>query len=151
MDGRECISDATFNGVNSTLLAKPKFTHANATDIKVMFRSRSNGTLLQIVSATTEKFIRLTLEDNLITVDVPEKDDEMKKYPVKIINADGGWHTITVRFEKDVVSAYVDEDIDNIQTLTIDSAVNNLAEFVKESKVVVGSSLESKGQNLAYR
>ena len=82
-DGRECISNATFNGVNSTLLAKPKLTNANATDIKVMFRSRSNGTLLQIVSATdNEKFIRISLEDNLIRVDAPEIDNEMHNYTI---------------------------------------------------------------------
>jgi protein crumbs len=150
-DGRECISDATFNGINSTLLAKPKFTNANATDIKVMFRSRSNGTLLQIVSAIDDKFIRLTLEDNQIRVDVPEKDNEMHNYTVSINNEDGRWHTITVRFDKDEVAAYIDDKVDMIKILTIDSTVNNLSEFVEGSKaVIVGSSLESKGQNLAY-
>jgi protein crumbs len=73
-DGHECVSNATFNGVDSTLLAKPILTGniENATDIKVKFRSRSSGgTLLQLLGNDNDQFIRLVLEDNKIKIDLP--------------------------------------------------------------------------------
>ena len=88
------------------MLARPILTSKveNATDIMVRFRSRSNGTLLQITQTTTtqNKYIRLTLLDNQIKVEIPETDNEMHEYLLDVNNVDGGWHTIKVKFENDL-------------------------------------------------
>ena len=158
-DGHECVSNATFNGVNSTLLAKPILTGnvENATDIQVRFRSRSSGTLFQVVGADNDQFIRLMLEENQIKIDLPETDGKMHEYFVDVDNNDGSWHTIRVRFENNgKVSSYLDgnyyADGSYVEGnhLTIDSAVDNLSEFVKKSsKVIVGSSLASSASQSA--
>jgi len=154
-DGHECVGNATFNGVNSTLLARPILTSKveNATDIMVRFRSRSNGTLLQITqtTATQNKYIRLTLLDNQIKVEIPETDNEMHEYLLDVNNVDGGWHTIKVKFENDLKVSAVIDDTNKEQALTFDSAVPNLAKFVENSKIIVGASIKtSPDQDLAY-
>ena len=152
-DGHECVSNATFNGVDSTLLAKPILTGnvENATDIQVKFRSRSSGgTLLQVVGSGNDQFIRLMLEENQIRIDLPETDGTMHEYFVDVNNTDGSWHTIRVRFESNgKVYSFVDNNSKG-KSLTFDSVVINLSEFVeKSSQVIVGSSLASSASQSA--
>ena len=145
-DGHECISNATFNGVNSVVVVSPQFSTQveNNTTIEIRYRSRSTGTLLQ-VSRTFDQFIQLSLTEagEAISIEVPEKDGTIHTYNVAVNNTDGGWHEFKVKFSNDGVVTVMSDGRDsstNIETLTLDSSVVNLAEFVEESNIIVGSS-----------
>jgi hypothetical protein len=60
IDGHECVANATFNGLNSTVVVRPNdavnWTAGTGT-IAATFRTQRNGTLLHVVGAD-DKFIR---------------------------------------------------------------------------------------------
>jgi protein crumbs len=141
VDGHECLSNGTFNGINSTLIVRPQFSQQveNATSIEVTFRSIHNGTLFQIWRSF-DQFIRLALTPREITLQVPEMDGTTHSYNLDPL-FDGSWHKISVKFEQDgTVTTQIDEREEVQQTF--DCSVTSLADFVRDSKVIVGSSLK---------
>lgn len=154
-DGHECLSNATFNGINSTLILRPHISAAvtrNSSEeeyeasVVVTFRSLSNGTLLQIIK-NVDQFIRLALGFNEVILEVPETDGTVHSYSIEIENDSGIWHTLAVKFYGSIVATQFD-NFDEIE-ITLDSAVENLAEFVLQSDVLVGASIteENSGSN----
>ena len=154
-DGHECISNATFNGVNSTIeyhqlsidSAENVYNATGNSDneIVVTFRTRSSsGTLLQITKVdddSSPEFIRLRLEDGKLVVDVPEVDGQMHSYILDSVTPDDSWHTVTIKFYIGIVSAYIDNPEDS-REFTIDFQPNlSLLDFVLQSRVIAGSAL----------
>ena len=159
-DGHECISNATFNGVNSTILVYPQlsvesenFVNASSSneadnEIVVTLRSRNRGagTLLQITNANDGEFIRLSLQEEKLVIDVPEVDGQMHSYFLDSFDDadDDDWHTVTIRFYDGIVSAYIDNQLDS-KDLTFDFPPNlSLLDFVLASSVIVGSGSVTK-------
>ena len=62
IDGHECVANATFNGLNSTVVLRPNDGgELTAATITVTFRTQRNGTLLHILGAEN-KFIRMSVQ-----------------------------------------------------------------------------------------
>ena len=94
IDGHECISNATFNGVNSTVVVRPTDTgNLTSETISATFRTQRNGTLLHIVGAG-EKFIRISVQGKKVAVEVPERNSINTSVFGKRAN-DGKWHTVS--------------------------------------------------------
>lgn len=141
-DGHECISNATFNGVNSTLVLRPQFTDRvrNGSTIQVTFRSNSNGTILHVLRSY-DQYIRLSISGNDEAIlEVPENDGQMHSYTIQVAHSDGAWHTIKLNFYEDghVASQVGERGIEVV--ITLDSLITNLIEFIEESTIAVGAT-----------
>ena len=156
VDGHECISNATFNGVNSTYVAYPQFsideetvnsTSVGDNEIVIYLRTRSlSGTLLQINNNNANangEFIRLSLSGEKVVIEVPEMDGKMHSYFLDFSQDKDDWHRLHVTFYNGIVSAFIDQE--SPKEVTIDFPPNlSLLDFVQQSSILVGSSLTSQ-------
>ena len=150
VDGHECISNATFNGVNSTLTVRPNLSRnvENSTSIEVEFRSQVGGTMLQIYQSA-ERFIQLSLEESNLIIEVPELNQVMHRSILEINNEEGEWQKVRVEFTETLVTAKVGNSTQ--VHITLDPDVLNLADFVTESQqIIVGASLAFNAPANAY-
>lgn len=96
IDGHECVSNATFNGVNSTVVVRPN-DGGNLSDatITATFRTQRNGTLLHILGSDNS-FIRLSVQGKKVVIEVPEKDSTSVTSVFGRRANDGKWHTVSL-------------------------------------------------------
>ena len=157
-DGHECRTNATFNGVNSTALYSPAFDSgsvASQGDVSVIsatFRTKSGGTVLQILSGNTGGAIRLSVSPSgKMEIEVPEERRDntapdssnvggTRAYEHGFGLHDGAWHTIRITFGEGngVVQAHLDSETVGKQ-LTLDSNVDLLQFVAGASRITVGS------------
>ena len=95
IDGHECVSNATFNGLNSTVVVRPN-DGGNLSDatITATFRTQRNGTLLHILGSDNT-FIRLSVQGKKVVIEVPEKDSTSVTSVFGRRANDGKWHTVS--------------------------------------------------------
>lgn len=138
-DGYECVTNATFNGVNSTVDYTPNFKTDQVVSHSVVatFRTKTNGTVMQVSSGSSH--IRLTvLSSGEMEIEVPESGDVTRAYVYGSSLNNGIWHTVNVTFGDGGV-VYATLDGGEPGQLTLDSNVD-LIEFVGASTVIVGAS-----------
>lgn len=142
IDGHECISNATFNGVNSTLTYAPAFRYpTNLTTISAMFRTKANGTLLHVIHRQSQTFVKFSLTtDGQLRLEMPEMQ-EMRAYVYGNSLNNGQWHEVTVFFDGDITSVALDGNQSTEVTLSSDM---DLFTYVLESSVVLGSTLDAE-------
>ena len=135
-DGHECISNATFNGVNASIVYSPEDSKINSLNadstIAAKFRTKTNGTILHIVSGQTS--IRLGVQDGEIEIEIPELDSNRIFRAGSNLN-DGEWHEIKLFFEgRDGVAASI--DLENKVRLSLDADLN-VTDFVSAANLIL--------------
>lgn len=102
-DGYECLTSATFNGVNTTV----QYSYSGngplpAGTIQLTFRSRQGGTLLIIQNESRGqiKFFRLDLEEQGMVTRWIGRDETAVSESLHEVNQalNGSWHTVTLNF-----------------------------------------------------
>ena len=146
IDGHECVSNATFNGLNSTVVYNPDFkTSANFTtpdknSIDVTFRTKMNGTLIHVHGNNEETHFRVSVYRGELAIDVPELG-RMKTFSFGSDVNNGEWHTLKISFdESGSVSASMDGSA--ATDLTQESTLN-LTNLLSDSNIIVGSFLST--------
>ncbi len=146
-DGHECLANATFNGVNSTAIYTPAFSTDSAAtardkadSIVATFRTKTNGTVLQVTSNSAAEATTITitvLQSGSMEFEVPE-GGVTRTYEYGSGLNDGAWHTAEVVFgDGGVISAIIDGGEPG--QLTLDSS-GSLLNYVTDSHIVVGSA-----------
>ncbi len=110
------------------------------TSIDVEFRTRVNGTIIQIVSqSASDRFIRIAVTDGgNAEIELPEVGGVVRSYSYGIDLNDGEWHSLSLSFSpRGVVSATIDGS--GSADLTLDSDVPSLGVFVEGGYVIVGA------------
>ncbi len=149
-DGHECVANATFNGVNSSVFYSPEFASSSVdlvdSTLRATFRTkRPSTTLLHVYNNGSGLFIRLAVnDDGTLTAEIPENGSPRALLVANDVT-DGLWHTVEVSFDdRGGVSASLDGEADI--ELSYDSTVTDLGSFVSQSRVVVGASRVDESQ-----
>lgn len=168
-DGYECITNATFNGVNTSATYAPVNLSESAEEISVSFRSRQmNGTLLYVRGSDPEQYLRLALQGGRLIIEVPEAGIEptIATFHIPVVVAgqsqlhqpdggnaeavssakvqsdlvsDGDWHTLKLNLFNGIVAAILDGSPE--ERLTLNAAIGSLSTFVTTSRIIaVGAS-----------
>ena len=145
--GAECISNSTFNGVDSELVVRlgniSETKRESITDeIKIKFRTQSHhGTLLH-VSQDFGNFIHVYLNDSFLYVGLPENDDKIHDYKIEAYQPSDTWQMLNIHFSDDRVDVKLNDAVlPNVSpTITLDSKIDKLLDFVQASQhVIVGA------------
>ena len=111
-------------------------------EIKIKFRTQSHhGTLLH-VSRDFGNFIHVYLNDSALYVGIPENDDQIHDYKIEAYQPTDIWQTLNIHFNGDRVDVKLNNAIlPNVNpTITIDSKIDKLLDFLQESQhVIVGA------------
>ena len=111
-------------------------------EIKIKFRTQSHhGTLLH-VSRDFGNFIHVYLNDSALYVGIPENDDQIHDYKIEAYQPTDIWQTLNIHFNGDRVDVKLNNAIlPNVNpTITIDSKIDKLLDFLRESQhVIVGA------------
>lgn len=134
-DGYECLSSATFNGVNNTIdYASVGIDSASVMDsISFSFRTKAGGTVLSVRNdASRVRFIRLDVEEQGVVarwIDASGSDESVVVVPEAL---DGDWRKVQ---------------------LNISALINNfsLAEMVAGGVVTLGGSTDSSSRIIVKR
>ena len=142
-DGYECKTNATFNGVDTSVSYAVENLGAFAETVFFQFRTkRPNGTILQI-SGNDGKIVRILVHQGKLLIEVPVRSGNVESTPFGPVVTDGNWHNVVVKFFDGRVSATVDSSEEIL--LAVDSSVV-LSTFVSESvNINIGSSISFPG------
>ena len=140
-DGHECVSNATFNGVNNTLVYQARMLGApvRIDSFGATFRTRTGGTLLHVVMRNNGgQQLRLSIANGQVEAMFPVQG-EMKNLTFGAGLDDGLWHTVMVRPLGGLILGEVDGVGDNDLSLEGNTTID-LFDFVRLSETLVGSS-----------
>ncbi|XP_071747876.1 protein crumbs isoform X2 [Lepeophtheirus salmonis] len=136
-DGHECLTNATFNGINSTVSFTPSLEDNSLKSLNTIlatFRSKEDGTLMFIGNKT--QYIKLFLSSGALNVKIPE-GSIIRTYMLGGENNtnydDGEWHSVILKFETGVASGSVDNGL--YEQLTIDAI--DFEKFVMEEDTLI--------------
>jgi len=144
-DGYECVTNATFNGVNTTLTYTPKLS-PNLSDesISATFRTHTSGTILQVVKPGGQH-IRISIVNGEIEVVISGTGDmRNENFTFGHDLDDGNWHTVDIKPLGGIILGVID-NVSEEEFLDENSTMNNLQDFVNQSEVIVGSSQSQQG------
>jgi hypothetical protein len=140
-DGHECVGNATFNGVNNTLVYQARLLGApvRMDSFGATFRTQTGGTLLHVVTRNgSGQQLRLSIASGQAEAIFPVAG-EMKNLTFGAGLDDGLWHTVVVRPLGGLILGEVDGVGDN--DLPLDgNATMDLFDFIRGSETLVGSS-----------
>ena len=163
LDGYECLTNATFNGISTSVSFKPEnFPNSSYSaalsltqnTIKVTFRSKyiKSGTILHIVGGGdyAAKYVRISIQGDLLSIEIPEGDTTVNKS----LNGNvlsGSWQTVEVTFTTHEVLAAPNVKArlndGEFEFITLESTID-FGHFVSTSKdIIIGSSIEIAGSN----
>lgn len=118
--GHECISNATFNGENSTLTYSAVFnvTEDELTildplpnEVTAVFRTKFNGTLIHIIGLNEMqgKDIKIGIAGEQLQIDIPEQGPEIRTDVFGYGVNDGNWHTVNTFFSSEANFGRLDQ------------------------------------------
>jgi len=140
-DGHECVTNATFNGVNTTLTYAPRLSqNLKIESISAKFRTHTSGTILQLVKPGGQH-IRISILNGKVEVLI-SGTGEMRNENFTFGHDldDGNWHTVVIKPLGEIILGVIDNTNTDEEILDENSTLNNLQEFVNNSEVIVGSS-----------
>lgn len=149
-DGHECVTNATFNGVNTTLTYVPRLSqNIKIESISAKFRTHTSGTILQIVKPNGQN-IRIGILNGKVEVLIPG-DGAMKNTNFTFGTGldDGKWHTVVIKPLGGILLGNIDNTNAEEEFLDGNSTLNNLQEFLNNSEVIIGSSHLHEEDNLS--
>lgn len=113
-DGYECISNATFNGVNSSLSYSlesqdPLGSESTVNSVDIMYRTHHGGTLLHVSSESEEFFSVVALQGNItVAWKLGPKPGMARRLHKE--HADGDWTTLKIQMKDRKLEAYFQQD-----------------------------------------
>ena len=159
IDGHECITNATFDGLTTKITYLASFeqtssiTNPNSNSILATFRTQAGGPLLSITGAGGQLVMLSVVESNrgsLEVVYLGEGEDGSLTFGSNL--TDGNWHTVnmTVRPEfGDTIDVKIDDNEEEFEEYSSEnSTMVSLVDFVSNAGVVVGSG--GLGQRVGY-
>ena len=139
-DGHECVTNATFNGINTTLTFVPELSQdLPIKSISAKFRTHTGGTILELVKSGGQH-IRISIingEVEVLISGIGETRSENFTFGHDLDN--GQWHTVDIKPFGDIIVGVIDT-VPEEEFLEENSTLNNLEDFVNDSEVIVGSS-----------
>ena len=158
-DGYECLTNATFDGVSTSVSYKhenfPNSSYSSAVEntIKAIFRAKyiTSGTILHILGDEEyeNKYIKISIKNGQLSLDIPEKDTMLnwKNWPLQNNVLSGDWQTVEIAFAAGG-SSNIKAKLNNgtFELITVDSTID-FARFITTSKgIIIGASSENKEQ-----
>lgn len=151
--GHECVTNSTFNGVNTTITYNPSLSDSSVRidSISAKFRTTQNGTILHIVNRNSLS-IKFSVVNSRVQMIIPEIGQ------AKIFNfgkeiADGEWHQAVVYLHGGIIRGEIDgeaNDEDFLEDIGQQVSEVDLA-FIQDSKIVVGSSFTNESNQNFFR
>lgn len=147
-DGFECISNLTLNGVNTSLSYKPKLSQSVKIDsIKLMFRTQSSGTLMQLVNNDGQN-ISFNINNGRFEIIARTAVGTVgENFTFGHDIDDGSWHMIVLQLI-DKSLGFLDNGTGDEELLEENSIFNNLTGFINSSKIILGSSIREEDSSL---
>jgi len=138
VDGFECITNATFNGVNDTIVFEPQITEAsNINTITARFRTETGGTLLH-VEGTDGNQLKIGIKNGQVETILPVSNN-LRNFSFGSSVNDGFWHTIKIEDHGGIITGSVDGEQLNEHFLEGNDTQLEILPFILGSRVAVGS------------
>ena len=143
-DGFECVSNLTLNGVNTSLSYSPKLSEDVKIDsIKLMFRTLSSGTLMQLVNSDGQN-ISFNINNGRFEIIARTAVGTVgENFTFGHDIDDGSWHMIVLQLI-DKSLGFLDNGTGDEELLEENSIFNNLTGFINSSKIILGSSIRAE-------
>ena len=138
VDGHECITNATFNGVNDTIVFKPQID--KSTDINTIsarFRTATGGTLLH-VEGNDGNQLKIGIKNGQVETILPVSNN-LRNFSFGSSVDDGLWHTIKIENHGGIITGSLDGTQLNEHFLEGNDTQLDILPFILESRVAVGS------------
>jgi protein crumbs len=142
-DGHECVGNATFNGVNNTLVYQARMLGppVRVDSFGATFRTQTGGTLLHVVTRNgSGQQLRLSIIAGGQAEALFPVHGEMKNMSFGAGLDDGAWHTVMVRPLGGLILGEVDGVGDSDLSLDGNATTLDLFDFIRGSETLVGSS-----------
>jgi len=140
-DGHECITNATFNGLTSSVTYTPSIspTSSMTNSISASFRSQTGGTVLYLANTEHNQQVTLSIQQGRVEFLLPEAGNE-GNFTFGSGLDDGGWHTVEVRLNAGLIIGEIDGDGNEFEEyIEENSTLTSMSEFVMAAQVEVGS------------
>ena len=152
VDGHECLSNATFNGINSNIVYESQLDSVNSIDtISATFRTKTNGTLLHIVGKDNKKLQVLVVNGQLkVVLPVESKMNSLTMSLTSTNVNDGQWHNFTLTGHGGIITATLDGIKDESAEIYLedDDSQLDILLLVQEAMVVLGSQYNVGSANV---
>ena len=153
IDGHECITNATFDGLTNRLTYAASFDQPSllSNSISARFRSQAGGPLLSLTGASGQQVMLSVVGGNNGSLEVillEGGNDGNLTFGGNL--TDGNWHTVTmtIREAVDIIVKIDDNEEEFEEYSNENSTVISLAQFVSNAEVVVGSG--GLGQDIDF-
>ena len=156
IDGHECVTNATFNGVNNTIVYDAQFTILEniefETAVAATFRTQTDGTILHIVGENNNE-LKISIVGGQVETILPVSNT-MKNFTFGSGIDDGNWHTVSINSSDSlsgVIYGFVDGN--SVGDLYLDGNDTDLDMFslMSDARVVLGSSTDQLGNSDYFR
>jgi len=139
-DGHECVTNATFNGVNTTLTYTPRLSpDLPIESISAKFRTHTSGTILQVVKPSGQH-IRISIINGEVEVLISGAGEmRNENFTFGHDLDDGNWHTVDIKPVGGIILGVID-NVSEEEFLDENSTMKHLQDFVNNSEVILGSS-----------
>ncbi|KAK2721506.1 protein crumbs-like [Artemia franciscana] len=140
IDGYECLTPATFNGVNATLTYQPILNNISINSITFKLRSRHGGFLLHSQNTASLQPRHLTViarNDGIHLEWLLGGLRETNKFEGAVL--DGEWHQVALKFEDDRIIGSIDGG--SASLIGRVPSGFDWTEFFASGSVVVGSAI----------
>lgn len=138
-DGHECVTNATFNGVNNTIVYQSQIVlETRINTVQATFRTRTSGTLLHVVSNRNSNQLKIGVKNGQIETILPVSSS-MKNFTFGSAIDDGEWHSISIASYGGMIGGSVDGVEVNDHYLDVNDTELNFYTLVQDARVVLGS------------
>ena len=151
-DGYECLTNATFDGITSSVVLRPEnfpnssYSSAVENTIKATFRSKyiTSGTILHIVgndNVYPDKFIRIAIQNEGISLEIPE-GNKMLNSSLNQGVLSGDWQTVEISFAAaggQTIKARLNNG--EFKFITLESTIDFARFITTSNNIVLGASV----------
>jgi protein crumbs len=139
-DGHECVTKATFNGSNNTILYQPQLSNTSAINsISAKFRTTTEGTLLH-VEGINGNHLKIGVKNGQVDAILP-LSNSMRNLTFGVNITDGLWHEIKIENHGGMITGSVDGNKENDYYLEDEDTQLDILSFMLNSRIAVGSEL----------
>ena len=138
MDGHECVTNATFNGFNNTVVYTPVLqAELLINTVVATFRTRFNGTLLHVVGSDGNQ-LKIGIHGGQIETILPLAGT-MKNLTFGRGIDDGAWHTVRITSYGGIIMGSVDGVPGDEHYIEGNDTLLNFFQFFRNSRIILGA------------
>jgi len=144
IDGHECVTNATFNGVNNNIIYMADFSHDDEefNSVTATFRTQTNGTLLHVIGDDNSE-LQISIINGQIDTILPVST--MKNFTFGNDLDDGEWHTLEINNFGGIINGYIDGERVNDHYLEVNDTDIDLFSILTDARIIVGSAISEDG------